>query len=137
MTTKLIISTGACKLVADATDTGSELIPKKLRGMADFELCGDWSGQMLHLHVDAWIEGQGENAFYKLLVGGLHGTMHRQNEAKRGAPRYVGTLGPYREIQVLGWLRDPSGRWPRHIQLFFIGVESESCGITEEPILTI
>jgi hypothetical protein len=136
MTTNVPLSIGTGKLFlqeADCPQSGS----RTLKGFVDFELCGDWTGQMLHVAAEARIEGEGDMAFYQLTIGGLDGEMHKPNNGNSEGPRYVGALGPFRQLHVQGWAREASGRWPRHIQLFLISATPGVSNDSAEPVLTI
>lgn len=136
MTTNVPISIGTGKLVLQETDSPRSSA-NTLKGFVDFELCGDWTGQKLHVDAEARIEGEGDMAFYQLAIGGMDGAMYKQHNGSSLGPRYVGALGPFGQFHVQGWAREASGRWPRHIQLFLIAATPSPTKDSAEPVLTI
>ncbi|MBG6083220.1 hypothetical protein [Rubrivivax gelatinosus] len=102
MSITLVLKDGTGSLFPNA-DSNKPSAPK-LEGFFNFKLDDRDEGPTLRLDAAAWIKEKDGLQYYSLSVGGLNGALFPEQEKKTdNTPDYSGTLGPNRELRVVGW----------------------------------
>lgn len=98
----------------------SQKNPQKpiLEGFVEFSLTDDESrdGPKLRIDAAAWTketkatDDKPATPYYSISIGGLNGAMFREMEKRSDdSPDYTGSLGPNRELRMVGWKRKAQG----------------------------
>lgn len=90
----------------------------KLEGFVEFLLNGEKDGPKLRLDAAAWTKEKDGNAYYSLSIGGLNGALFPEKEKKSAeSPDYTGSLGPNRELRIVGWKRKAESNSETYVSL--------------------
>ena len=90
----------------------------KLEGFITFNLDDREDGPKLRLDVAAWIKRKDDLDYYSISVGGLNGALFPEKEKKNeNSPDYTGTLGPNRELRVVGWKKKAEGTGAPYVSI--------------------
>ncbi|ABM96860.1 hypothetical protein [Methylibium petroleiphilum] len=90
----------------------------KLEGFVEFSLDGEKDGPKLRLDAAAWTKDKDGLAYYSLSIGGLNGALFPEKEKKSAeSPDYTGSVGPNRELRIVGWKRKAESNGEMYISL--------------------
>lgn len=111
-----------------------------LEGFVEFALTEDESrdGPKLRIDTAAWTKAtkatddKPAQNYYSISIGGINGALFpEKNKRSEDSPDYTGTLGPNRELRVVGWKRKGQNSGETYVSILISEPQSQGNGQRE------